>query len=89
MNTSQNNTRLIEKYLNGRLSPADRFLFESRLVIDPVLKRDFYFQKKTLRLIKMYHRERLKEELETLHQQIFNNPDKINFRRSIIQLFKR
>ena len=89
MKTSQNNTRLIEKYLNGRLSPADRFLFESRLVIDPVLKRDFYFQKKTLQLIKMYHRERLKEELETLHQQIFNNPDKINFRLSINQLFKR
>ena len=89
MKTSQNNTRLIEKYLNGSLSPADRFLFESRLVIDPVLKRDFYFQKKTLRLIKMYHRERLKEELETLHQQIFNNPDKMNFRLSINQLFKR
>ncbi len=89
MNTSQNNTRLIEKYLNGRLSPADRFLFESRLVIDPVLKRDLYFQKKTLQLIKTYHRERLKEELETLHQQIFNNPDKINFRLSINQLFKR
>ncbi len=89
MKTSQNNTRLIEKYLNGSLSPADRFLFESRLVIDPVLKRDLYFQKKTLRLIKMYHRERLKEELETLHQQIFNNPDKMNFRLSINQLFKR
>ena len=89
MKTSQNNTRLIEKYLNGRLSPADRFLFESRLVIDPVLKRDLYFQKKTLQLIKMYHRERLKEELETLHRQIFNNPDKINFRLSINQLFKR
>jgi len=89
MKTSQNNTRLIEKYLNGRLSPADRFLFESRLVIDPVLRRDFYFQKKTLQLIKMYHRERLKEELETLHRQIFNTPDKINFRLSINQLFKR
>tara|TARA_R110002050_G_scaffold149416_1_gene275902 strand:- start:1030 stop:1299 length:270 start_codon:yes stop_codon:yes gene_type:complete len=89
MTTSQNNTRLIEKYLNGRLSPADRFLFESRLIIDPVLKRDLFFQEKTLRLIKMYHREKLKEELETLHQQMFNNPDKINFRQSIYQLFKR
>lgn len=89
MTTSQNNTRLIEKYLNGRLSPADRFLFESRLIIDPVLKRDLFFQEKTLRLIKMYHREKLKEELENLHQQMFNNPDKINFRQSIYQLFKR
>jgi len=87
--TSQNNTKLIEEYLNRRLAPADRFLFEARLIIDPVLKRDLFFQKKTLRLVKMYHREKLKEELETLHQQIFSNPDKINFRQSIYQLFKR
>lgn len=88
MMTSQNNTKLIEKYLNGRLSFADRLLFESRLAVDPVLKRDLYFQKKTHQLIKMYHREMLKEELAALHQKIFNNPDKINFRRSIYQLFK-
>ena len=85
MMTSQNNTRLIEKYLNGSLSFADRLLFESRLVIDPVLKRDLYFQKKTHQLIKMYHREKLKEELEILHQKIFKNPDNL---RSIYQLFK-
>lgn len=88
MMTSLNNTRLIERYLNGKLSPADRFLFEARLIIDPVLKSDLFFQKKTLQLIKMYHREKLKEDLESLHQKIFNNPDKMEFRRSIRQLFK-
>tara|TARA_R110002020_G_scaffold97708_5_gene233187 strand:- start:12593 stop:12856 length:264 start_codon:yes stop_codon:yes gene_type:complete len=86
--TSRNNTRSIESYLNGTLSHADRLLFEARLTIDPVLKRDLFFQKKTHLLIKMYHREKLKEELETVHQKIFNDPDKMDFRRSIYQLFK-
>lgn len=80
MMTSPNSTRLIERYLDGKLSHADRFLFEAKLIIDPALKSDLFFQKKTLLLVKMYHREKLKEELETLHQKIFNNPDKTNFR---------
>ena len=88
MMTSRNNTIAIEKYLNGRLSPVDRFIFESRLIIDPVLKKDLYFQKKTHQLIKQYHREKLKEEINALHQSIFNNPGKINFRQNIYQLFK-
>lgn len=79
MMTSRNSTRLIERYLDGTLSHADRFLFEARLIIDPGLKRDLFFQKKTLQLIKMYHREKLKEELEILHQRIFNNPNKMDF----------
>ncbi|UII34554.1 hypothetical protein LVD17_12120 [Fulvivirga ulvae] len=86
--TSRNNTRWIEEYLNGRLSPADSLLFEARIAVDAALKRDLYFQKKTYRLIKMYHREKLKEELEALHKKIFSQPDKLNFRRKIYQLFK-
>jgi hypothetical protein len=86
--TSRNSTRTIDSYLNGTLSHADRLLFEARLIIDPVLKRDLFFQKKTHLLIKMYHREKLKEELETVHQKIFNDPDKMDFRRRIYQLFK-
>lgn len=88
MMTSRNNTRTIDSYLNGTLSHADRLLFEARLIIDPVLKSDLFFQKKTYLLIKMYHREKLKVELQTVHQKIFNDPDKMDFRRSIYQLFK-
>lgn len=88
MMTSQNSTRLIENYLQGKLSHADRLLFEVKLLIDPDLKRDLYFQKKTHLLIKMYHRQQVKEELEAVHQKIFTNPDKTDFRRSINKLFK-
>ncbi|WP_418499232.1 hypothetical protein [Flagellimonas sp.] len=88
MMTSRNNTRVIDHYLHGEPSFADKLLFEARLAVDPVLKSDFHFQKKTHRLLKMYHREKLREELEALHRELFNDPDKIRFRQSISQLFK-
>jgi hypothetical protein len=87
--TSRNNTRLIEKYISGNLSLADKIILESKLAIDPVLKQEFYFQKKTYQLVKYYHREKVKEELDALHKKIFSHPNKINFRRSIYRLFKK
>lgn len=88
MMTSRNNTIVIDHYLHGKPSFADKLLFEARLAVDPVLKSDFHFQKKTHRLLKMYHREKLREELEALHQELFNDPNKMDFRQSISQLFK-
>lgn len=88
MMTSQNNTILIENYLNGTLSPADEFLFEAKLMLNKELRRDLYFQKRTHLFIKMYHREKLKEVMEVLHQQIFNDPSKTHFRQRILQIFK-
>jgi hypothetical protein len=89
MSTSQNNVRRIEKYLYNKLSPVDKLIFESKLASNPGLRLDLYFQKKTYRLIKMYHREQMKNELETLHQSIFKNPDNLTFRQYIYQLFKK
>lgn len=89
MKTSSNNIRTIENYLLGRMSPADRFLFEAQLLINPTLRMDLYAQKKALALIRMYHRKKQKEELEVLHHQIFSNPAKAGFKQQISQLFKR
>jgi len=88
MTTSFNNTHLIEKYLQGSLSGGDRLVFEARLLLNRALRTDLYFQKKAYSLVKIYHRQKVKEELEILHRQIFNNPDNIVFQQSIYQLFK-
>lgn len=88
MKTSQNNTRLIEKYLFRMLSPVDRFVFEARLALNPGLKKEVFAQEKIYRILKMYHREQLKEELEILHRQIFSDPSKTNFQQTIYQIFK-
>ena len=87
MKTSLNDTQTIEQYLAGKLSPWNRMLFASRLKINPSLRNDVELQKKTYWLVKIYHRKKLKEELESLHQQLFSNPEKKDFRRRILEIF--
>ncbi|NUO02362.1 MAG: hypothetical protein HUU01_17285 [Saprospiraceae bacterium] len=88
MMTSRNNTKLIEQYLQGKLPVSRQIAFEARLLLQPKLRMDLYFQKKTYRLVQLYHRKKLKEELETVHQQIFSDPDKVDFQENIYRLFK-
>ena len=88
MMTSLNNTRLIEAYLQNKLSPIQRLVFEARLIVNPALRRDLYFQEKSYRLVKLYHRKKLKEELEDIFQRICNNSDNVAFQHNINQIFK-
>jgi hypothetical protein len=79
---------LIEKYLHGTLPAGDKLVFEARLLLNRALRVDLYFQKKVYSLVKMYQRKKVKEELEILHRQIFNNQNNVVFQQSIYQLFK-
>jgi hypothetical protein len=64
MTTSWNNTKQIERYLTGKFSPADKFVFEARMLLSPALQTEVLLQKKVFGLVKMYHRKKFKEELE-------------------------
>jgi hypothetical protein len=89
MTTSFNNTRLIEKYLRGEMNPADRFLFETQLLINPGLRMDVRAQKTAYALVGMYHRKKQREELEAIHRQIFSDPGKAVYQQRVYQLFKQ
>lgn len=88
MMTSPNNVQMIERYLQGQLSPVDRLVFEAHMLAQPALQTEVHFQRKVFDLIRMYHRKKLKEELETVHQRLFNDPRKRSFRQKIEQIFK-
>lgn len=88
MMTSENKTKLIESYLNGSLSPLETILFESKLALNPGLREDLFYQKKSYQILKAYHREKQKEELETLHKKLFKDPLKRKFQQRIYHLFK-
>jgi hypothetical protein len=89
MKTSSNNTWLIEKYLQGGMSPGDKFLFEAQLLINPGLRMDVRAQKTAYALVGMYHRKKLREELEAIHRQIFSDPEKAVYQQQVYQLFKQ
>ena len=89
MKTSMSETILIERYLWGELSPLEKQNFKARLLQSPRLRLRVYFQKKVHLLIKLYHRKKLKTELELLHEELSNNPEKTQFRENIHQIFEK
>ncbi|MFS4467489.1 hypothetical protein [Maribacter sp. 2210JD10-5] len=87
MMTLRNNTKLIEKYIEGSLKPSDKVLFEVKLIVSPTLFEQYHSQKKVFEMVKFYHRKKLKEELETLHKTIFSDPEKTGFKLKIHKIF--
>jgi len=87
MRISLNNIRTIEKYLLGAMDQETCFLFEAEIQSDPTLKFNVYVQQKVMSLLRIYHRKKLKAELEVVHQRLFGDPDKHVFKQSIAQLF--
>lgn len=88
MRTSLNDIRNIENYLEGKLNPEELLVFQARLLSDPVLKLNVYVQQKVYSILRLYHRKKLKEEVETVHQRVFGDPLKVKFQQAVYQLFK-
>lgn len=87
MKTLWNKTYWIEKYLltsrlSGKTSHSD--LFD----VLPGLSQEINLQKKVYFLLKMYHRKKLKDQLQTLSRQFFVDEEHSEFRDEIHQIFK-
>lgn len=88
MKISLNKIREMENFLDGRMSAGASLLFQVRLVCDPGLRLDVALQQKVRDLIRMYHRKKIREEVGSVHERIFNDPVKAGFSQSILLQFK-
>jgi hypothetical protein len=84
-----NNIQQIDDYLLQYASQPDRVLFEARLLVQPALQEDLAWQQKTYDIVKEYSRRQLKAEIESVHQQLFTEPEHISFRRKIMAIFSK
>lgn len=89
MKTSLNELRLIEDYLNTDGAPADQFLFEARLILQPELKESVHWQKRTYGMIQQYGRQQLRSEIAKVHDLLFSAPEHQSFRQKIGKLFRK
>lgn len=89
MRTSLNEIQQIDDYLLKYAGEADALLFEVRLLLQPALRENLLWQQKTYDIIRQYSRRQLKTEIETVHQQLFTEPEHIPFRKKIMSLFLR
>lgn len=87
MRTSLNEIKEIEDYLFHFLPKDESLLFEAKLILYPELKQEVAEQKKVYKLVQAYHRKKLKEEIETIHQVLFSEPKYKSFAQKVLNLF--
>ncbi len=87
MRTSLNSLRDIERYVEGLMPPGEEVLFVGRLEGNPVLRMNLFLYKKVMALVRMYHRKKLKVEIEDVHQRLFDDPLKVTFKERILKIF--
>jgi hypothetical protein len=89
MRTSLNEIELAEKFLAGKMDPAESLLFRAKMLIDPALRLNVLSLKKTYAVIRFYGRKKLKSDLQTIHNELFNDPDKHQYQQDIHLLFSK
>ena len=89
MRTSLIETEQIEAHLLRLSEPGDALVFEARLLLEPELKDKLDWQQKTYTIVRQYGRRQLKQEIEAVHQQLFNRPEHAGFRQKIMRLFTK
>ncbi|HEY9004140.1 MAG TPA: hypothetical protein VIM89_22465 [Mucilaginibacter sp.] len=87
MRTSLIETEQIEALLMQRSEPGDQLVFEAKLLLEPELHERMQWQQKAYRLVKLYGRDQLKQEIEAVHQKLFTQKKHLSFSQKIRRLF--
>ena len=87
MKTSWNNIKELDAYLLGQLPTRDRLLMEAKLQINAELRIILHRQKLVHKLLRFYHRKKLKEEIKNIGNSLMTDPEKISFQQKISQIF--
>ena len=88
MRTSLNEIKLIDQYLTRVITPEYRSVVEARLIADESFRLNVFLQKKIFQLLRLYSRKRVRLEAEKFHEDLFNNPGKMAYKKEILSLFK-
>jgi hypothetical protein len=89
MRTSLNEIKLIDGHLFNRNTTEDALVFDALLILNPGLNEQIIWQKKAHAIIQQYSRKKLKAEIESVHQKLFNSAEHKSFRQKILSLFNR
>lgn len=87
MKTFSSNLIQTEKFLRRELPPEESLVFEARTCVDEELRKDVFLHRMVHRLVWLYSRKQTKAQMTALHSRIFNDPQKSDFRDSILKLF--
>ncbi|NII83873.1 hypothetical protein H9N25_13680 [Pedobacter riviphilus] len=89
MKTLLNELRLIEHYLLSDAKDGESFLFEAKMILQPELREQVYWQNKTYQVVRDYSRKQLKNEINNIHETLFNTVEHQSFRQKVMRLFHK
>ncbi len=87
MKTSLDSLQHMEDCLLGRATNEQRVLFEAQLLLDPALREEAHWQRKTYAVIREQGRRQLRKELDHLHRTLFTAPQHRSFRDRVLRFF--
>jgi hypothetical protein len=87
MRTSLNEIKDIERYLEKDFAPEESLLFEAKLLTQPGLHLHTQLQRRIVSLVKIFHRKKMKQDLEQIHQRLFTDPSRQPFQQIVQQYF--
>jgi len=88
MRTSLNELQLAEGYLLQTATPAEKLVFEARLMVQPSLREETHWQQKTYDIVREYGRQQLLTEIADVHRKLFSGHTHTGFRRRISRIFR-
>ena len=89
MRTSLLETEQIEAHLLQLSDTGTALVFEAKMLLDAELKDKVLWQQKAYHMVKLYGRDQLKREIESVHQQLFKDEQHQSFRQKIMRLFTK
>lgn len=89
MRKSLKEIQQIEAYQFNEMPASKREEFEHRLVLNPTLSEQTYWQRKTYTVLRYLFRKRLRSELQVIEKQLFCDPKHQTFQEKIRQIFGR
>ncbi|MEC5144753.1 hypothetical protein [Chitinophaga sp. 212800010-3] len=75
----------IDQYLLQEMPAAARLIFQARMLVSPLLREKVRQQQQVLQIVHWLGREKKREELQTIYQQLMNEPA---FYRSVTSIFE-
>jgi len=75
----------IDRYIFHELSPADRLVFQARLILSPSLRENLRYQRRVHQWVRQVARMRQKEQLEAVYRLLLQDE---HFQLQITSLFK-
>lgn len=87
MRISLNEIKIIEGHLLNKLMPAESLLFNARLANDPVLRFNVFLQRQIHIVIRLYQRKKIRAEIESAHDRLFEDPIHAAFQQTVRHYF--